>query len=208
MTGRSRLRFDDPVRRRIVELHETNRGRWTHIARLAQVELGDAAPQDWRTVRTIVQEYEKDELARFWTFTPESAEDAPYVFPVVRELIRRTGGRLRRVTNDEARYLGLVSRTFPTIGPWGAYLVARQLIREREAGIDWSAEHDYLALAPWDDATVEGWRHAIARGWVHPAPPHQDDGIEFLHESWSVAAEELAGLEVPHVPGKPKGGGR
>jgi hypothetical protein len=117
-----------------------------------------------------------DDTSSPWTLTPDTADEAQYVFPVIAQLIHGTAGQRRYITQTEAAWVVAISRAAPGIAPLQAIRLAAWYM----AHSPWSAADNvgeprtamaidqWLALEAWDNR--EGFSALEAKGWVDRAP--------------------------------------
>ena len=78
-----------------------------------------------------------------WTLEDATPQDAPLVLAILREVERRSSGRIRQITRREARLAAVYHAA--GLDPWAAYVAAREYLTLANAGGDMAEET--LALA-------------------------------------------------------------
>jgi hypothetical protein len=78
-----------------------------------------------------------------WTLEDATSQDAPVVLAILREVDRRSAGRIRQLTRREARLAAVYHAT--GLDPWAAYVAAREYLTLANGGGNLAEET--LALA-------------------------------------------------------------
>jgi hypothetical protein len=116
------------------------------------------------TVAPEVQEMASDprgDDSGDWTLEDATPQDALAVLSILREVERRSAGRIRRLTRREAR----LAAVYHAAGhdPWAAYVAAREYLTLANGGADLAEETlalarstgEQLALEPADELDVD-----------------------------------------------------
>ena len=113
-------------------------GTWGDNRRVGKSRTGTAAPE----IEEIADDPEGDD-SRVWTLEDATPQDAPSVLTILREVERRSAGRIRHLTRREARLAAIYQAV--GLDPWAAYVAAREYLTLANGGGDLAEET--LALA-------------------------------------------------------------
>jgi len=97
-----------------------------------------------------------------WTLEDATPQDALAVLSILREVERRSAGRIRHLTRREARLAAIYLAAGDD--PWAAYVAAREYLTLASAGGEMTEETLALARSTGDPMSLE-----------HPVPESGDD---------------------------------
>jgi len=131
-------------------------GTWGDNRHVGKGRSGTVAPE----VQDIADDLEGDDSA-VWTLEDATPQDAPSVLNILREVERRSAGRIRHLTRREARLAAIYQAA--GLDPWAAYVAAREYLTLANGGGDLAEETLALARStgehtmsePADDAEVD-----------------------------------------------------
>ena len=139
MTGETRKSRKDPaIQLRIRQLAEDKNKLYTakDIQAKLEVEFGDEAPKDIRTIRSALKPIRAAEFNVLDAAPAVAQEDAwsladagggadtPFLLSVYREVVKRSDGRLR-LTKEEAIWAGRIHAAAPDPNAWQTCMGAR-----------------------------------------------------------------------------------
>ncbi len=125
---------------------------------LAGASFGEDATPSLHAIQEIAQEMTHDDSPA-WTLEDATSQDVSAVLATLREVEKRSGGRIRWLTRRQAHLAAIYQAAGHD--PWAAYVAARE----------------YLALATrGEDLTEEAL--ALARSTGEDLPPEQVDDLD------------------------------
>ena len=146
---------------------------WTATQTLRQLEgsdeYADRAPS-LRTVQDIARRVTPQSPGEQWTFATSDPDDAGTVLAALAAAIGRTGGRVNRISLDEAAMIARIARARPTIPPVTAWECARLYLARKRSGHSTDGLDAFLAFEPWRDGG-ELYAATFAQGYLHPLTP-------------------------------------
>ena len=125
-----------------------------------QRALGENATRSAAAIEEMGPDMTQDESLA-WTLEDATPQDAPAVLAILREVERRSAGRIRHLTRREARLAAIYQAA--GLDPWAAYVAAREYVTLANGGGDLAEETLALARStgeqtmsePADDAEVD-----------------------------------------------------
>jgi hypothetical protein len=88
-----------------------------------------------------------------WTLEDATPQDVVAVLTILREVERRSGGRIRQLTRREARLAAVYHAT--GLDPWAAFVAAREYLTLADGGGDMADETLALARTTGDQTPID-----------------------------------------------------
>jgi hypothetical protein len=88
-----------------------------------------------------------------WTLEDATPQDVTVVLAILREIERRSGGRIRQLTRREARLAAVYTAT--GLDAWSAYIAAREYLTLANGGADLAEETLSLARSTGETAASD-----------------------------------------------------
>jgi len=142
-------------------------------AREIHREIGGNRVASLRTIQRRVAEIAPPP-GDAWTLAGPDWGKADLLLPVLAEVIERSGGRVRTIPRDLAKWIVRVRRAAPTLPPWEAYELGVEYQRAAQGvkgALPLAFLDAYLAFQPWTPEGAERWQRALESGSVTPFPP-------------------------------------
>jgi hypothetical protein len=93
------------------------------------------------------------DLSPAWTLEDVTPQDAHVILAILREVERRSAGRIRQLTRREARLAAVYHAT--GLDPWAAYVAAREYLTLASGGGDMAEETLALARSTGEHAVSD-----------------------------------------------------
>jgi hypothetical protein len=103
-------------------------------------------------VQAIANDLKGDDSG-VWTLEDATPQDAPSVLTILREVERRSAGRIRHLTRREARLAAVYQAA--GLDPWAAYVAAREYLTLANGGGDLAEETLSLARSTGEELPRE-----------------------------------------------------
>lgn len=159
-----------------------------------------------RTIESWVAEF-RSEDGQAWTITPDTAEVAMLVLPVLQVVVEHSDGRVQTIGIETARWVVTIGRAAPDLDAWRIYLVARRYQLAFAAGESNLGLDVFLAYGPWrSEGDAQRYAAALVTGrapspglWGMSTWPEVVKAVEACREDRDVRTEQTAGTS--DIPG-------
>jgi hypothetical protein len=114
--------------------------------------FGEGATPSLRAIQEIANDLERDDSPA-WTLEDATPQDVSAVLATLREVEKRSGGRIRQLTRRTARLVAIYQAAGHD--PWTAYVAAREYLALANGGGDLVEETLALARSTGEDLSPE-----------------------------------------------------
>lgn len=130
-----------------------------------------------RTIQRICSDLKIKDSSAVWQLQNEefTPEQALCILKVLQCVIRRTGGRKRTFTNNEARWIARIGQTAPSLYQpgrlWLLWLLAHLYLLHESKQKPTEALDSYLSFEAWNGASQwQKYTQAIKQEYISPVP--------------------------------------
>jgi hypothetical protein len=137
------------------------------------ISSGDPIPH-LRTIQRWVREMTRRKDSDEWNLGDSNILEAREVIPVLEVIIVRSRGEICTVTQQEAKWIGLIAASAPGLHKWNVWVLARLYQIREYQGARVDDLDAFLAFTPWIDAQAyKNYLRAIELGLVSMIPMYR-----------------------------------
>ena len=135
------------------------------------LSVGNAQVPHLRTIQRWVKEMARRNDSQPWSLSGSDILEAREVIPVLEVVIIRSRGEIRTVSQAEARWIGLIAASAPSLHKWSVWVLARLYEMRANQGTSFQDLDAFLAFTPWiDGQAFQNYLKAIELELVSMVP--------------------------------------